>query len=313
MNRSIIIEEAGLLSTVQDLGRTGFQQYGMPVGGAMDSLSLQLANMLVGNPRGAACVEATLSGPQIRFVGTARFAICGADLQPMLNHQTVQNNRMYSASDGDRLSFQGRKSGFRAYISISGGLNVDQLMGSRSTLLTAGLGGFKGRPLQTGDTIPLSDDSFCRPVTNIPAFLFYENNRQKTISIMPGPEIHHFGFDAIKTLLTAEFTISSGSNRMGYRLEGVRIPPLEGKGDIISSAVPAGTIQVPSGGYPIVMMAERQTTGGYPRIAVVAGVDLPFLSQMMPGESIRFSEIKLNKAIERLCEIKKQLQKLCPL
>jgi antagonist of KipI len=312
MNKAIIIEEAGLLSTVQDTGRIGFQQFGMPVGGAMDTLSLQLANMLVGNKRNAACIEVTLSGPVIRFAGAVRFAICGADLQPQLNQQAIHNNIMYTASSGDRLSFSGRKSGFRAYIAFAGGMDVPLVMGSRSTLLTAGLGGLNGRALQVGDIIDLLSDSHCKPLHNIPSFLFFPFNSRTTMRIMPGPEIHFFGFDALKSLLTTAYTISHHSNRMGYHLEGEIIPPIEGKGEIVSAAVPAGTIQITSGGNPIIMMSEGQTTGGYPRMATIATIDLPALSQLMPGESIRFSEIKLADARRFLGERGQLLQKLSP-
>ncbi len=297
MNKSaIIIEEAGLLSTLQDMGRYGYQRFGMPVSGAMDQLSMQLANILVGNHPGAACIEATLTGPSIRFTAAAYIAVCGADMQPQINAKPAGNNRLISVKAGDLLSFGSLRSGCRAYIAFSGGVAVKPVMGSQSTYLAAGIGGHKGRALKQGDELELGEAPK-RPVQKkIPKPLLVEYNPDKPIRILPGPEIHRFGFDSIRNLLTNSYMVSTQSNRMGYRLQGEPLITTDEKADIISSGIPMGTLQVPANGQPILLMADRQTTGGYPRIALLASVDLTHAAQLKPGDQLNFSEIKLEKA-----------------
>jgi len=293
---SIIIEEAGMMSTIQDLGRYGYQRFGMPVCGAMDHFSLQLANTLVGNTAGEACIEATLTGPSIRFLDAANVAICGADMQARLNGLQARNNRLISAKAGDLLSFAGLLSGCRSYIAFSGGVEVEQVMGSRSTYVAAGIGGHAGRALKHGDKLKLGKAPK-RPVQKkIPAPLLIDYSKDRSLRILPGPEIKLFGFESIRNLLTTKYEVSPQSNRMGYRLQGGPLFTLDETADIVSSGIPMGTIQVPANGQPILLMADRQTTGGYPRIAVVASVDHTHAAQLRPGDQFGFSEIKLIKA-----------------
>ncbi len=310
MKGAIHIEEAGLLTTVQDLGRAGYQRFGMPVGGAMDTLSAQLANLIIGNGQNDSCLEATLIGPKISFLDKTAFCVCGADIQPRLNNTAIENNKPYTAKPGDSLSFAGRLSGCRAYIAFAGGIDVPVVMGSRSTLLSARLGGFEGRPLQAGDHLNLFPAKKNRPLESIPEALFPQTFTGKSVRILPGPEAWHFSTDVMKTFLSTTYTISSQSNRMGYRLEGPTLTALDSKSDIISSAIPFGTIQLPSGGQPIILMADRQTTGGYPRLAVVASVDLPYVAQLMPGDDISFTEISLAQAQELIVEQRRLLNLL---
>lgn len=315
----IIIEKGGMLTTIQDSGRHGYQRFGMPVSGAMDLLSLQIANTLVGNPcdepslvgniPGAAALEATLVGPEILFVGASEetsasfssptlfcttIAITGADMQPCINGKPIQMYTPIKVMSGDRLTFLGLKTGCRTYIAIAGGLNVPLVMGSRSTYLRAKIGGLEGRALKTGDVIPLgsftnlADKNSSQKITcEIPD---YQTNRP--IRIIPGPEIKRLDFEGIRTFLTTEYTVSANSDRMGLRLGGQPIHIKGTKGhDIISSGISFGTIQLPGNGLPIILMADRQTTGGYARIANVLTDDLPRVAQLKPGDKINFVEV----------------------
>ncbi len=301
----IIIEKAGLLSTIQDCGRVGYQRFGMPVSGAMDVYSLQLANIIVGNEPGAAAIEATLLGPEIIFPADTVFSVCGSGMSPSVNGNAVP---MYVAIDvkgGDKLTFSALSYGCRAYIAFAGGLDVPVVMGSRSTYMRAKIGGLNGRALVAGDRIQLGQ---VNPITGmrkpyLPEFLIPDYQSEQPGRIIPGPEVKRLDFDGIRTLLTSEFQITGQSDRMGIRLSGPAIQIKTGEGsagghDIISAGISPGTIQLPGNGQPIILMADRQTTGGYARIANVASVDFTRVAQLRPGNKIRFQEISIEKAQE---------------
>jgi len=305
----IIIEKAGLLSTIQDCGRVGYQRFGMPVSGAMDVYSLQLANIIVGNEPGAAAIEATLIGPEIFFSADTVFSVCGAGMTPFVNGKAVPMYADISVNGGDRLTFSALGYGCRAYIAFAGGLDVPLVMGSRSTYLRAKIGGLNGRALVAGDRIPLgTTDTY--GISGIIArqqsqqqFHIPDYQSEQPIRIIPGPEVKRLDFDGIRTLLTSEYQITGQSDRMGIRLSGpaIQIKTREGRPgghDIISAGISPGTIQLPGNGQPIILMADRQTTGGYARIANVASVDLTRVAQLRPGDKIRFQEISLKKAQE---------------
>jgi len=293
---SILIESAGILCTIQDAGRFGYQRYGMPVSGAMDVYSLQLANSLVGNLACEACIEATLTGPVIIFKSPAFIAICGADMLPFINANRVQNNMTIRVSKEDRLHFAGLKTGCRAYIAVAGGFKIAKVMGSKSTYLRAATGGFEGRALKTGDTLELVQVMNDLNIKTIPYEFSVNYENEDPVRIIAGPEIKMFEFDAIRSLLTTPYVISAQSDRMGYRLHGETLKHITGKADILSSGIPMGTIQVPGSGQPIILMADRQTTGGYARIAIIASIDLTRVAQLKPGDTIRFREIRLDEA-----------------
>jgi biotin-dependent carboxylase-like uncharacterized protein len=263
----------------------------------MDYHSYRMANLLVGNHPGAACLEATMTGPEIHFNVPCTIAITGADMDPLLNGQPVRLWESIGISEDDRLSFAGLKSGCRTYIAVSGGIDVPVVLGSRSTCLPARTGGMEGRALRQGDELPLGKGKAFR---NHPRFINEEDRlpllTNPTVRIIPGPEVRLFGFEGIRNLLTTVYTVSQHSNRMGLRLTGPAIPVKNGTADIISAGISPGTIQVSGDGQPIVLMADRQTTGGYPRIAHVVSVDLPWVAQVKPGDTIRFREISLEKA-----------------
>lgn len=292
----IIIESPGFFTTVQDVGRYGYQRFGMPVSGAMDTFSLHLANLLAGNSPGEACLESTYTGPVILFDLPGAVAISGADMGPQKNGKPVSNNKTIPVKKGDRLSFSGLRSGCRAYIAFSGGIDVPQFMGSRSTYLRAKLGGYEGRPLRAGDEIPLGKIKRKIQVRELPPEILPDYRPEACLGVIEGPELYRFETGGIAAFFSSEYTVTDKSDRMGYRLSGEVIRHKPGGADIISSPVAAGTIQVPGNGQPIILMADRQTTGGYTRIANVITADLTLVAQLKPGDKIRFARVSLEEA-----------------
>ncbi|MDP4163155.1 MAG: biotin-dependent carboxyltransferase family protein [Bacillota bacterium] len=302
---SLRIVQPGFFSTVQDLGRIGFQSNGVSVAGAIDTFAHRVANILVGNDENAATIEMTLKGGSYEFQEDTVFSICGADLTPELNGNPIGCWRPFIAEKGSLLSFWRRTSGFRTYLAVSGGFAVSQILGSSSTDIKAKLGGLDGRTLQKEDRLsfgPSSDLSkkifasrqSSRKWRISPEVIkFYENKH--CIHILQGREYNLFSSDSRSIFTSSDFTISNQADRMGYRLNGAEMK-LDRPQEMISAAVTFGTIQVPSDGRPIILMADHQTIGGYPKIAQIVSVDLPILAQMMPGESLRFQSITLSEA-----------------
>lgn len=304
------IIKSGMQTTIQDLGRTGFQKYGVIASGVMDPFAHRVANLLAGNEENAATLEITMVGPVIEFGKNTCIALCGADLSPKVNDQEVGMWRTVAVKKGDILSFGAPRSGCRSYLAVSGGLDVPEVMNSRSTYLRAGIGGFHGRALKAGDEIALKP--FPGPALNseenwLAPPLQYSDN--PTIRIMEGRQFHLFNEDSQKSIFTETFSVSSHSDRMGYRLAGSPLS-LEEPSQLISEAVAFGSIQVPSDGNPIVLLADRQTTGGYPKIGQVATVDLPLISQLKPGDQLQFRKISLTEAQALHIEQEQQIQQL---
>lgn len=304
---TVIVHKAGLLTTVQDRGRYGYQRYGMPVSGAMDVFSLELANLLVGNDPGDSCLEVTISGPELEFTGATWIAITGADMEPHLNGQGIPMNTAVDVRSGDRLGFRGLRSGCRAYIAFTGGIAVPPVMGSRSTYLRAGIGGFQGRALMPGDELPLGIALQKPRLKKLPEGLIPEYKHEQTIRIISGPEAHYFEIAGLRSLLSTEYTVTAQSDRMGYRLTGEPIRHKEGMTNIISAGISLGTVQVPGDGQPIILMSDRQTSGGYARIANVITTDLTLLAQMRPGDKLRFREATLEIAHQLILDRRKRL------
>jgi antagonist of KipI len=302
----IIIHSPGLLTTVQDEGRYGYQRFGMPVSGAMDIFSLRIANLLAGNPAGSACLEATLTGPGITFDTSCTVAITGADMQPALNGEPVRNWESILCEKGDFLNFGAIRSGCRSYIAFSGGIDVPVVMGSRSTFLRAKTGGYQGRSLQAGDVLSLGQYN---GKTILPAEKIRLHDRfipryvtDPVIHVIPGPEVDRISFEGIRAFLLSGYTVTPQCDRMGYRLAG---PPVHMKTetpDIISAGISYGTIQVTGEGQLIILMADRQTTGGYIRMANIAMVDIPAVAQLKPGDTLHFREISVKSAQKLLSE-----------
>ncbi|MBT2637645.1 biotin-dependent carboxyltransferase family protein [Bacillus sp. ISL-39] len=292
----------GLQTTVQDLGRTGYQQYGISPAGAMDSYSMQMANLLVGNPLGEGVLEAAVLGPSLEALTDASIAICGGDLEPMVNSSKVPMWKCFALKKGDILSFKTVINGARAYISFAGGIDVPLVLGSKSTFINGKLGGFKGRALESGDLV--YGKPFVRKNRFVHKNLIPEYPREIEIRVIIGPHQDKFSQTEKDRFLSSEYTLTSQSNRMGYRLEGPKLETIGGS-DIISDAIPLGGIQVPANGQPIILLSDRQTTGGYARIATVISVDIPFLAQTMPGTKIRFKEVTIGEAQEQYLKQKK--------
>lgn len=287
--------EPGLLTTVQDLGRWGYQQAGMVVAGAMDSLSLQIANLLVGNSRNTGCLEITLLGPKLQFLSDTLIAITGADLAPRLNGNPIKGWAAQQANKGSVLEFGGVKSGSRAYLAISGGFDLPLVMGSMSTYLRGRLGGFLGRALEKNDLLPINSPA--NSPTDLPNWYVKqpEYQQKKQIRVVSGPDAGRFTDRGCKTFFSSSYTVTSLADRMGYRLEGERVESDRGY-DIISDGISFGSIQIPPNGMPIILLADRQTTGGYTRIATVISVDLPLIAQSNPGDIFAFTEVSVTEA-----------------
>jgi KipI family sensor histidine kinase inhibitor len=297
-SRHVTVVRPGLFTTIQDRGRWGHQSNGVPVGGALDRLSHRAANALVGNDAAAATLEVTLLGPEIRFESDTVIAIAGADLGARIDGSNLKVNTPVMCRSGAVLRFGERRSGTRAYIAIDGGIDVEPVLGSRATSVLCGLGGVDGRALTAGDRLPLG-----APIRPGRVRRAIEAPPTPTggarLRVLPGPHQDFFPDRALDHLQRTRFIVTPRSDRMGYRLDGARIPRLEGR-EMISDAAFAGGIQVPSSGDPILLMADRQTTGGYPQIATVITADLPLAGQLAPGDWIEFEVCGRREALSAL-------------
>lgn len=289
----------GALTTVQDAGRYGYQSSGIQTSGVMDHKAYEEANALVGNTGGEAVLEATLFGGVMEVTADTVAAVTGADMEPKVNNVPCGMNRPVLLRAGDTLSLDMAKSGCRSYIAFAGGVDVPVVLGSRSTNMKCRMGGYKGRPLQTGD-------AFETGLWGEEAAERYEEVRDRSfpaeaytspieVRVIEGPQAEYFTEKGKETFYTARYTISDQSDRMGYRLEGEAIESVDGT-DIISDGIAFGAVQVPAGGRPIVLLADRQTTGGYAKIATVCSFDIPRLVQGKPGDTVCFRRISLEEA-----------------
>jgi len=301
---SIEVIKPGALSTFQDLGRTGYQHLGIPVNGVMDERAHRLANALVGNLPQSATLEITLMGPVLKFHHEAVIAISGADLGARIEGEPLALDQVAVVAAGSELSFGKRSAGLRAYLAVRGGFAVDAAMGSASTYTRGGYGGHAGRPLKKGDLLetgPYVQSSKLARLAQVAKSLSSAFDDavalppDAPIRVIPGREWTYFSPHARQALEAAPYRISPQSDRMGYRLEGEKLELTEPR-EVVSEAVSFGSIQVPADGQPIILMADRQTTGGYPKIGHVCAVDLPRLAQKMPGETIRLKVVDLGTA-----------------
>ena len=299
---TIEVLEGGLLTTVQDLGRVGYQRYGVPVAGAADAASLRAANFLVGNEPGAAALECTAMGPSLRFLRTTMVAICGASLGPVLERGDlgpweVPPNQSFLARAGNVLRFIGRLAGYRAYLSAAGGLGVPKVLGSRATYLTSALGGFHGRALQRGDILNVYL-SGGQPKAGR-RWQSSQASGETLVRVVFGMQEDYFSKKAKEMLTSSEYTVAASSDRMGCRLDGPSLRHKKAQ-EIVTDGMVQGAIQVPADGKPIVMLADRATAGGYPKIGTVIGADITRFAQLMPGERLRFEAVDLAEATEAL-------------
>jgi antagonist of KipI len=309
VTKLFLVIKPGFFSTVQDLGRFGLLRHGVSVSGAMDQFSLVAANLLVGNESSDACLETTLTGPELQVLSETQIAITGAECSPRINWKNAPMWRTLKAKKGDVVSFGSVQNGCRAYLSIRGGVNVPLVLGSRSTYVRAGFGGLDGRALRNGDVIEGFDASPLDAEYSMPERLVPQLTDHVQAHVVLGPQADMFTGIGIDTFLSGSFRVTTEADRMGYRLEGPRIEH-KGRADIVSDALLPGAVQVPKDGRPIIVMRDAQTTGGYPKVAVVISSDLSVLGQAKPGCSIGFSEVSLNEAQERSRDFFKLLKGL---
>jgi antagonist of KipI len=288
----VVVLKPGMLTTVQDRGRWGLQASGVPVAGPMDPLSHRVANRLCGNDDARATLEVTVIGPDLEFDDEAVIAVAGAEFQPRLDGAEVDTRGPIEVKAGNRLSLGTRARGARAYVAVAGGFDIEPVLASRATSLIARMGPFGGRALAAGDRLPLAQNR-ARQIGQLRGALLMNRPHMvlpdggARLRVMWGPQDHLFTDAARDALTSGRYVVTPQSNRMGYRLEGPALAH-RGSADILSDATPFGTLQVPGSGLPILLMADRQTAGGYPKIATVITADLPMAGQLVPGDWITF-------------------------
>lgn len=306
----------GFLTTVQDKGRFGYRSIGMPVAGALDQYSYRVANLLVGNDQDAACLEITFLGPTLRALDSAVIALTGGAFQATLNGKPLPQWQAVEVKKNDIITVSEAVAGFRGYLAVAGGFDVPFVMGSRSTYLRGKIGGLEGRPLQAGDELevglPLREPRHYIgkfiPSEYIPK---YNASGIVTLRVIMGPQENCFSQKGLQDFLMSTYTVTSESDRMGCRLGGTSVEHLsKDHAQIISDGIPPGAVQIPGDGMPIIMLADAQTTGGYPKIATVCTVDLPLVSQCKPGDEVHFLEITRDEAISLLKEQEDKLYEL---
>jgi antagonist of KipI len=299
------ILKPGLLTTVQDLGRYGHQASGVPVAGPMDTFSHRLANQLAGNSIDAATLEVTLIGPDLIVEADTTMAIAGGQFEVTCDDRPLASGTSFSVTRGQRVRFGRLVEGARAYLAVAGGIQTPPVLGSRATHLVSHMGGFNGRALRTGDRVPIVIAAPTRPQRKS-AGLTLPTKGRALLRVMAGPQDGWFQADALRAIASVSFRISPQSNRMGYRLQG---PPLvrAREDELISEPVGIGAIQVPAAGEPILLMADRQTAGGYPKIGYVISADLPIAGQLAPGDFIEFHVCTHQEAVAALISRERQL------
>ena len=302
------ILHGGTFTTIQDLGRRGYQRFGMPTAGAMDITSLRLANRLVQNDEGQACLEITYIGLRLVALRDLVIAITGGDLTPKMDGSPLSMWETVSLRKKSEISFTAVRNGIRSYLAVAGGIQIAEIMGSKSTCIRAGIGGFEGRALKKGDRLRIGRRHPDLPPRRVKELFIPHYGGKWNTRVILGPQDDYFSEGGIETFLSSEYTITPQSDRMGYRLQG---PVIEhGKGaDIISDATCLGSVQVPGHGLPIILLADRQTTGGYPKIATALTVDVHDLGQAKPGDGIRFSSISIIEAHEIRENYKERMKK----
>ena len=310
--------EGGFLTTVQDAGRIGWGCFGVPPAGPMDPFAFRAANLLVGNPPDAAGLEITWVGPVLRASCECLVAVCGAEFDVGVGRLPAPNWHAVFVRAGYEIRFGQRRSGARAYLAVSGGIALSDFLGSCATYLPGGLGGLEGRALRAGDQLFLGryrdsdlrdsdlrdsdlrdSDLSIRAGKTWPRSARPPYSPHPTLRIVMGPQDDYFTSEGLATFVESEYEVTRSSDRMGYRLSGPAVAHRD-KADIVSDGVVTGSVQIPGDGQPIVMMADHQTTGGYPKIATVIRADLPLLAQCLPGDRVRFRAVSIAEAQKAL-------------
>jgi len=309
-----IVQRAGFLTSVQDLGRTGFRQFGVSTSGGLDPFALRVANLLVGNDEGAAGLEITLGGLHLRFDDGRIVAWCGGQFDVQIGSRALPAGHVAHLQAGDELKFGRAQIGCRCWLAISGGIDVPVVLGSRSTDMRANFGGIEGRALRDGDVLPLCTWSGSPiPATDISSWAGPHDwvspvKRYPVLRFVSGVDWSRFDDVTIQRFTIHEFSVSPDSDRMGVRLDGPELKRQD-ETDLISEAVAPGTIQVPPSGKPILLLGDCQTIGGYPKIAHVITVDLGITAQLRAGDGVCFSEVSLQDAHRLLVERQRDLER----
>ncbi|WP_077624720.1 biotin-dependent carboxyltransferase family protein [Sediminibacillus massiliensis] len=297
---SLRIIEEGLQTSIQDSGRPGSQSSGISVSGAMDSKAMKLANIAVGNHAHEAVLEMSYMGPSITFETDMVIALTGADMSAKINDKPLSLGMPLAVKTGDTLQLRTVRTGMHCYLAVKGGFNIPEILGSKSASIKDDLGGEFSRRLKTGDSIPINTPLKSTPFSwRLSPQLFSYIQEEPVVRFIEGRQYHWFTEEARQMFMTESYKTTTQSNRMGYRLEGKRINKNKEE-DLVTEAATFGTIQIPPDGNPIILMAESQSTGGYPKIGQVIQADLPVLSQVKPGKSVTFKKVSLDEAINEL-------------
>jgi antagonist of KipI len=296
----------GILTTIQDLGRKGFMKYGTPASGVADRFSAEAANLLAGNDPGAALLEIALFRLELLALTDLTIAVTGGNLTPTINRDPLPRWRSVTVRTGDRLAFRGRKMGFRAYLAVQGGFSGERYLNSRSVFVR----GLMGQPLQAKAILEIerSGDPDLRQRV-LPPEMVPDYSQREPLRVILGPQDDRFTPRGVETFIGSEYKVSAQSDRMGYRLEGPKIEHVKGA-DIISEGIARGAIQVPGDGLPIILLWDAQVSGGYTKIANVITPDQDSLAQTMPGETLRFQEVSLEKAHQALRREREKMEEI---
>ena len=292
---TLVVEYPGLQTSVQDLGRPGYGPMGVSPSGSADPVSLRLANLLVGNPAAAAALEMTLLGGSYIFPEGAVVALAGSDFGATSNGRPLETGVPHAVMPGGKLSLGQTRSGARCYLAIAGGVRVAPVLGSASTHLLGGLGGFNGRALQKGDVVEIGTLTKRLPRRKLAAKARDAFRPRKILRVTEGPQLDWFLDEAQRVLLQNTFRATEEADRMGLRLEGPALA-LRAAKEMISEGVSLGAVQVTPSGQPIILFVEQQTAGGYPKIANVIGADLFCIGQLRPRDEVRFARVTFAEA-----------------
>ena len=318
---AIEVLKPGLATSVQDAGRPGYYNLGIPLSGALDQQSLVLANLLVGNDEGAAVIESTLLGPELQFDAPALVAVTGADAKIKLNGNEMPRNESFAVQAGDTLGFDFMKLGARMCIAVAGGIDVPVVLGSRSTYGLGAFGGFNGRKLLAGDRLPVgTPSSAARPGRKVDAALLPVLAKEVALRVLPGIYFHRLQDVSVQSFFADTWTVGSEADRIGYRYKNgtplkflERKPPF-GAGDdpsnIVDAGYPYGSIQVPGGREPIILHRDAVSGGGYAMVGTVISADMDLIAQMQPNHKARFVEVDMAEALEARAERRRGLDRL---
>ena len=315
------VTKPGLASTVQDLGRPGYYNVGIPLSGALDQYALRLANLLVGNDEGAAAIECTLMAAELEFTGDAIVAVTGANTTPKLNGDPMPMNESFSVSEGDTLSFDFLRAGARLYIAIAGGIDVPSILGSRSTYGLGAFGGFEGRKIAAGDMLKIGSPSpMAKPGRKVAEDLVRSCEKEQEIRVLPGIYDYRLEPDAVESFYGDVWAVGSEADRIGYRFKGGsalkfkdRTPPFGAGSDpsnIVDAGYPYGSIQVPAGQEPIILHRDAVSGGGYAMIGTVISADMDRIAQMQPNYKAQFVRVDMDGALAARSEANARLARL---